>query len=230
MTDRPQFNADAAAQYDRGMPQRVPGYGLALELNAALLRATLPERARILVVGAGTGAEILHLASISPLWRFTALDISPDMLAVAKARCAEQAIAERVDFVAAPMQATQPLPAHNAALAQLVAQFVPHADKDAFYAAIAAALTPRASLLSLDYRPTLGPNAEILHHWALGAGASPDMAKTMLARIAQNWYIPEETALTRHWQQAGFAESHRYMQALGYVGTVLVHEGKGHRV
>lgn len=230
MTDRPLFNADAAARYDHSMPQRVPGYGLALELTAALLRATLPERARILVVGAGTGAEILHLASVSPLWRFTALDISPDMLAVAKARCAEQAIAERVDFIAAPMQATQALPAHDAALAQLVAQFVPHEDKDGFYAAIAAALTPRALFLSLDYRPALAPNAEILRHWALEAGASADMAQTMLSRIAQNWYIPEETALAQHWRQAGFAESQRYMQALGYVGTVLVHEGKGHRV
>lgn len=221
MSQMPRFDASAARTYDKGMPQRVPGYTLGLELAAAVLAGRLPVAAHILVVGAGTGAEILHLAPLQPGWRFTALDISQAMLDVARERLDEAGFADRVDFVSSAMQVAEGLPAHDAGLAQLVTQFVPHAEKPAFYAGIARALVEGAPLLSLDYRPDLFADTVTLRNWALQAGATPDAADVMLSRIKDSWYIPSEKDLTRAWLGAGLIAEARYMQALAYTGTIL---------
>lgn len=221
MSFTPRFDAFAARRYDEGMPQRVPGYALALELAGAVLASRLPASARILVVGAGTGAEILHLASLRANWRFTALDISPAMLDVARERLDAAGLVDRVDFVAGPMQAAEGLPMHDAGLAQLVTQFVPHVEKPAFYARIARALVGGAPLLSLDYRPEVFADTAALRDWALHVGATPDAAEAMLSRIRDTWYIPSEDDLAGLWQGAGLTAELRYMQALAYTGTML---------
>ncbi len=226
MTKKPIFDARAASNYDQGMLQRVPGYALAQELAAALLCSTLPGPAHLLIVGAGTGAEILSLAHANPLWRFTALDISQDMLDVARQRLVEAGIAERVDFVCAPMQAAPDLPMHDAGMMQLVGQFISHPDKPEFYAAISRALRPDALLLSLDYRPDLSIGTPALMQWARKAGASDAAVAMMESRITQDWHIPQEAALAICWDNAGLQQQGRYMQALAYVGTVLRKEYK----
>ena len=48
--------------------------------------ATLPDDAHVLCVGAGTGAEIGHLARRFPRWTFLALDPSTQMIAACRAR------------------------------------------------------------------------------------------------------------------------------------------------
>lgn len=226
MTDKQLFDARAASRYDEGMEARVPGYRLAQELAGAVLNSALPGSARLLIVGAGTGSEILHLAKINPAWRFTALDVSQDMLDVAAKRLTEAGILDRVEFVCAPMQATKPLPQHDAGLVQLVGQFVAHAEKAAFYSAIAASLTPGAYLLSLDYRPALSPGFDMLREWALQTGAEASMVATMESRILGDWHIPAEPDLAGLWLDAGLKPEARYSQALAYVGTVLRREHK----
>lgn len=221
MTDQPLFDARAADTYDEGMIRRVPGYALAQHLAGAVLASTLPDQANILVVGAGTGSEILHLAAVKPGWRFTALDISRHMLEVAAQRLTSAGLVDRVTFVCAPMQSAPPLPRHDACLIQLVGQFIAHEDKPAFYAAVAHALGSDAPLLSLDYRPELSPRRDALRHWALQAGASPDMVMMMESRMTMEWHIPSEVDLDAIWRAAGLLPQGRFLQALAYVGTVL---------
>ncbi len=55
--------------------------------------------ARILIVGAGGGAqEIVTASAMGPKWRFTAVDPSKPMMDIAVARLAEKGLAERTDF------------------------------------------------------------------------------------------------------------------------------------
>ena len=88
--------------------QMAPGYDKQWERTAPINQclyfllesvfAALPEDARILCVGAGTGSEILHLASRFPGWRFTAVEPARGMLDVCRRRADEAGIAERCEF------------------------------------------------------------------------------------------------------------------------------------
>ena len=64
----PTFNHEEANHYDERILRLVPGYELLHQATAAQLATTLNDDACILVVGAGTGKEIIELAALKPSW------------------------------------------------------------------------------------------------------------------------------------------------------------------
>ena len=99
MSDRqihPAFAGDMAANYDARNEPMAPLRDALHLLAGRLLLQDLAETVEILCVGAGTGKEVLHLASLAPGWRLTALDPSADMLAVCKREVEAAGIADRV--------------------------------------------------------------------------------------------------------------------------------------
>ena len=100
----PTFTGEQATQYDSRITRLVPGYELLHQLTNAQLQATLSDNAHVLVVGAGTGKEVLALAALNPTWQFTAQDTSADMLAIAKQRFDEQGITSRVTIHGGPVE------------------------------------------------------------------------------------------------------------------------------
>src|SRR5476649_396423 len=79
------FNDEFSRQYD-AYNDRLNEIASNLHLLISILLRDLPDDARILCVGVGTGSEIIRLARKYPGWHFTGVDPSPDMLAV----CAEK--------------------------------------------------------------------------------------------------------------------------------------------
>lgn len=112
--------------------------------------ARLPADARILVAGAGTGAEVRFLAPRFPGWRFTLVDPSPHMLAVARRHADAGGFLDRCTFHADYVSAT-PVEPHDAATSLLVSHFLTDAAaRQAFFEDIAARLVPGGPLFTLD--------------------------------------------------------------------------------
>jgi tRNA (cmo5U34)-methyltransferase len=102
-------------------------------------------------VGAGTGSEILHLASRFPGWRFTAVEPARGMLDVCRRRADEAGIAERCEFHEGYLDSLPAGASYQAATSFLVSQFIlDQTARSAFFEQIAERLVPGGMLASSD--------------------------------------------------------------------------------
>ena len=74
---------ERAALYDDRVRKIIPGYDILHQLTDVILSAELPEEASLLIIGAGTGQELLQLSQAHPGWRFTAIEPAQPMAAIA---------------------------------------------------------------------------------------------------------------------------------------------------
>lgn len=113
--------------------------------------AELPDNARILTVGAGTGSELIALAEQFPKWQFTAVEPSSAMLAVCRQRIAERGFAARCTFHAGFLDALPAAEPFDAATCLFVSQFLMQpGERSRFFNQIAVRLRPAALLISGD--------------------------------------------------------------------------------
>ena len=139
-----------AASYDEQWEKRAPILGALFYLMEAQL-SELPDEARVLCVGVGTGAEVAHLARRFPRWHFTALDPSGAMLDVCRERARAEGFIDRCTFHEGYLETLPEGAPHHAATCFLVSQFITDdAQRAAFFGAIADRLHPQGVLVSTD--------------------------------------------------------------------------------
>ncbi len=90
------FDGDYGQSYEGVARTVIPGYETLFHMIVSILDPHLPVGARVLVVGAGTGIEIVHLKNARPDLIITGVDPSAHMLKLAETRIAEAGIASDV--------------------------------------------------------------------------------------------------------------------------------------
>ncbi|HEY1122818.1 MAG TPA: methyltransferase domain-containing protein, partial [Haloferula sp.] len=144
------FGPEQAAAYDARFAKFAPMRD-ALHLLAGSILATLPENARILCVGAGTGAEVLALAQRFPRWRFAAVEPSAPMLELFRLKAAAAGIADRCEFHEGYLDSLPLAEPYDAATSFLVSQFVLDVEKRRdFFRQIAERVVPGGYLLDAE--------------------------------------------------------------------------------
>lgn len=169
----------------------------------------LPGNARILVIGCGTGEELIALAKALPHAAFVGIDPAQAMLALCAKRVEDAGLSARValhnstlaDFAASPL--------FDAATAILVSQHLsPDSAAQAFFQQIAALLKPGGLLYSADLSIGAGQDLDtVLALWrnnVVTAGIEPEIADGMLLKITSEFRPRDEAAITGFLQQAGF--------------------------
>lgn len=206
-----------------------PGYDTTQERMAPVLNALyfllgpmfsrLPEDARVLCVGAGTGAEISYLAQKHPKWCFTAVEPSGAMLDVCRQRAEKEGFATRCDFHEGYLDSLPKQVAYDAATCFLVSQFILEPDtRTKFFSAIANRLKPGATLVSSDLASSGSPDSygALLVAWMhmmATAEVSPEAVERMRAAYNKNVAILSAGAVASIIESGGFNNTMQFFQA-----------------
>jgi tRNA (cmo5U34)-methyltransferase len=169
--------------YDGEIRRFVPGYDTMLDEAAEAVAELAPPDARVLDLGAGTGAFTERVAARCPRARFVLLDADASMLARAEERLL--GLRDRLEVRAGTF--ADPLPPADVAVASLSLHHVTElAAKVRVYENVAAALAPEGLLVIADAflpeRPALA--APLWRRWAAHLVAGGDSEAEAFARFA----------------------------------------------
>jgi tRNA (cmo5U34)-methyltransferase len=212
----PTFKGEEALHYDSRIARLIPGYELLHQLTQAQLHTLFPSAARFLVVGAGTGFELVLLAKLNPNWHFVAQDISSDMLAIARQRCFDAGVLSQVTFTCEPLG--KGARDFDAVLCLLVLHFLPdNGDKTVLLHAIHSHLKPSHNLFLADLMVAQTPferEAQLYACRQLGL-TDQGVAKTRV-NLEREFYPLDKMRLAELLEQCGFDSAKPYFQALGF--------------
>ncbi|MCR5872721.1 class I SAM-dependent methyltransferase [Phenylobacterium sp. J426] len=210
------FSQEAADAYDRRNSPLAPISG-GLHFLLRLVLADLPDDARVLCVGVGTGAEILSLAAAYPGWSFVGIDPSEEMLAVGRRRLEAAGVLSRCQLFRGYVHEA-PIGPFDAAVSLLVAHFIKRADRPAFYSAIHDRLKPGGRLATAEISGDLDAAEfpQALEDWKrvqVLMGATPESLARLedMMRGVLGVLTPTETEDL--WKAAGFPRPVPFFQA-----------------
>jgi tRNA (cmo5U34)-methyltransferase len=190
-----------AASYDSQWAKLSP-VSACMHFLLGTVFSDVPEDARILCVGAGTGAEMIYLAQRFPSWRFTAVEPSGLMLEVCRDRVEKLQIADRCVLHHGYLDSLAPGEPFDAATSILVSQFiVDQEDRSIFFRSIAQRLRPGGYLACADlsFDITTPAYQSLLEVWIrmmTNADVTPEMIERMRAVYGRDVAVlpPEQVA------------------------------------
>jgi tRNA (cmo5U34)-methyltransferase len=222
----------AGSEYDQSARIALPGYEAMHVMGLACLQSYLSKisekPANLLVVGAGTGMELVNYAHANPDWCMLGVDPSTNMLAIASQKIQQNDLSEQVKVFQGYTHQLPGNPIYDAATAILVMHFVPDdGSKLEFLKSISQRLKPSAPLVLVDVFGEKGADEleqkiSIMKCFWQEAGVPEKKVSELLEAFATGVYPISETRVIELLQQAGFANIIRFYTGIwvgGWVAT-----------
>ncbi|MBI3581967.1 MAG: class I SAM-dependent methyltransferase [Nitrospinae bacterium] len=213
------FSSEMAAKYSSLIRSSIPGYDDMHQMAASIIRRRVPEDARVLVVGAGAGQELLCLKRSGPSLRVTGVDPSADMLGVAQTRLAEQGF--KADLHAGPLSTLGETAPFDAATAILVMHFVEGMDeKLSFLREIAGRLKPNGVYLHVE----LCLETDFQDDWnrfQLDKGRGEEELREHNVRRANSVFPVSPETAEGLFADAGFTRAATFFKAFNFHGWIM---------
>ncbi len=218
----PPTESSSTAGYADNTARLVPGLHDMQRMAALLLAEAVPAQGRVLVVGAGGGAELKVFAQHHPDWRLDGVDPSADMLRLAETTLGE--LAQRVMLHQGYVDDAPDGPFDGAACL-LTLHFTSVPERLRTLREIHRRLKPGAPLVVMHL--SFDQAAEARARWlaryasfAASSGVGPDKARAGAAAIGERLAIlspAQDEALMR---DAGFARVELFYAAFAFRGWV----------
>ena len=133
-----------------------------------MLHLELPSNSRVLIVGAGTGSELIDLANAFPLWEFTVVEPASAMLDICLQRAEKNGISLRCTYHHGYVDSLPDTDHFDAATRILVSHFIViQDDRRTYFSEIASRLLPGGYLIE--------------------AGLASDMSKSEYSKLLEVW-------------------------------------------
>jgi len=209
-----------AHEYDRQSRIALAGYEACHELAACMLAAALgnDSPARLLIVGSGTAQEVITIGALEPSWTFTAIDPSPAMVALARAKIEAAGLSARVTMHLGYVDDLPPDAYDAATLIGVLHHLSGHESKRKILTEIAARLKPAAPFVLACNHYEYGSQPLMLAAWRnrwRAQGMTPDEVDARLGKILQGADPPSsELAVADLLAEAGFGPPTRFFSSL----------------
>jgi tRNA (cmo5U34)-methyltransferase len=226
------FDPARAGEYDEQSRIALAGYDACHELAACMLASVLGENraASVLVVGAGTGQEVLTIGKLEPNWRFTAVDPSAPMVELGQDRVTAAGLAARTEFVLGMVSDLPREARFDAATLIGVFHHLPgDAAKHEILADIAARLKPGAPLIIAGNRRRYAEHPLMLNAWRQRwrlHGASAEELEAKIGKIQQGADPPEsEQVIADFLREARFGAPTLFFSSLFWGAWIAFRDG-----
>lgn len=216
------FDKTHAASYDQRFA-RLAAMRDALHLLISAVLADLGADARILCVGAGTGAELIYLAQKFPGWRFAVVEPSAPMLEVCRGKAEDRGITSRCVFHEGYLESLPASPGFDAATSLLVSQFILQPEARAgFFCEIARRLKVGGYLVTADLASGVSPAAyhSLLEVWIRlmrETGSAPEQLEKLRVTYGRDVAVPPLEQVSSIIAAGGFDTPVLFLQ------TCLIH-------
>lgn len=215
----PGFGADRAVHYDAQAAVALAGTHAMYELGVSALTSALDDHAAasLLFVGLGTGAELLpYLKFDVPGWRFTGVDPSDAMLAVARERLAAEGLLSRTDLHVGDLHSLPPGPLFDGAQMMGVLHHVPESERLGLLHEVSRRLKPGAPLVvgcRIGMDPVLWDME--LRRWR-AHGVPREELERRRDSLSMMRFIESDSALLKLFEQAGLTTPRPIFLSLQY--------------
>jgi tRNA (cmo5U34)-methyltransferase len=210
--------AKGAAGYDERIRKLFPFYETIHTAINAVLRVYLGPASEILIVGAGTGAEILELGKTNPSWRFLGVDPAKPMLDLAKEKIEAAGLTDRVSLVNGFVGDLPISKLYGGATSAMIMHFIPDdGGKIEFLRAIASHLKPGAPFVLMDVNGDLTASESdlLIEAWkqqqVLADIKLEEVESGMKERVKSIHFVPSQR-IEQLLAEAGFHRIQRFFQ------------------
>ncbi|NQV85179.1 MAG: class I SAM-dependent methyltransferase [Rhodospirillales bacterium] len=218
------FDAKKADAYDEYIPRVIPGYDTLHMLAMNIVGHETGGHGRVLIVGAGTGAETINLCRNHPNLSVTGCDPSIHMLAVARQKIATEGLQDRVELINGDVGDLSDTPVFDAAMMILVMHFIADGgDKRKLLGAVATRLKPGAPLILADMFGDRDSAAykdqdAVWRNMQIKGGAEPEDVDDNIRRAAKDTYPIGEPRLSELLREAGLTTMTPFFRSLMFGG------------
>ena len=210
--------AKGATGYDHRIRNTFPFYETIHPTMNAMLRGLVRSDGQLLIVGAGTGAEILEFGKTNPDWRFLGVDPAQPMLDLAKEKIDAAGLSERASFFRGHVDDLPTGTVYDGATLGMVMHFVADdGTKLKLLRAIASHLKPGAPLVLMDaYGDLTTPESQLLlaawKHQQNLAGLKWEQVESGMKERMQGIHFVSGTRIEQLLAEAGFHRVQRFFQ------------------
>ena len=219
------FDESWAAAYEKQIRQFCPAYD-ALHRMLPGWFSGMPEKARFLSAGSGSGAELLALGAAYPGAELHGVDLSADVLSVCQDRLQTAGLAERVHLHLGKMQTYRPAELFDGASSVFVAHFIHEPEERlAYFRAVAGCLKNGATFVFADlFGDKAGPGFRLVfENWLrfyAAQGIAADQLVQDRAHIESGICFEPEANIENLLVEAGFEPPVRFFQSYLFGGWV----------
>ena len=225
------FDGDYGEDYEILARRVIPGYRTLFPMFTAIIEPDLPTAARVLVVGAGTGIELITLKRARPDLRLHGVDPSGQMLELARRRVAQAGLASGVSFQLGYASDVPERPLFDAATLINVLHFVPDdGAKPDLLNDIARRLRPGAVFVLFDLHGDPGSEEHERYmsawrrYWKIRGMTAEEMA-AFGERIRDGIHFISAQRAVELALDAGFTDPQRFFKGMLYGGWTFRRAG-----